>query len=148
MNRAMLAQVLYNFQTGASEGDGTVFSDVSANDWYSAAVGWAYENGIVQGRGDGCFGALDEVSRQDMATLLYRCAEAMGYDVSDKAELDGFADAENVAAYAKEAMRWAVAVGLINGVEAEDGTRSLDPTGSATRAQLAAVMTRFVRNAK
>ena len=144
MSRAMLAQVLYNFALGAQAGDGTVFSDVTAEDWFNAAVGWAYETGVFDGLGDGSFGPLEEVSRQDLATVLFRFAEAMGYDVSERAGLGAFPDADDVADYAKEAMEWAVAVGLIKGLD--DGT--LAPRGSATRAQVAAVMTRFVRGVK
>ncbi len=143
MTRAMLAQVLYNFARGAKAGDGTVFGDVSASDWFNAAIGWAYENKVVTGYGDR-FGAQDNITRQDMTTILYRYAKAAGYDVSATASLDRFSDASDVADYAADAMRWAVGAGLISGVE--DGT--LNPTGSATRAQVAAIMTRFVRNAK
>ena len=142
MNRAMLAQVLYNFARGAKAGNGTVFSDVKAGDWFNAAVGWAYENGIVNGYG-GSFGAQNNITRQDMATILYRYAKQAGYDVSKTASLDKFSDAGDVADYAAEAMRWAVGMGLIEG---SDG--KLNPTGNATRAQVAAIMTRFVRNAK
>ena len=142
MNRAMLAQVLYNFARGAKAGDGTVFSDVKAGDWFNAAIGWAYESGIVNGYG-GSFGAQNNITRQDMATILYRYAKAAGYDVSKTASLDKFSDAGDVADYALDAMRWAVGMGLIEG---SDG--KLNPTGNATRAQVAAIMTRFVRNAK
>ena len=143
MNRAMLAQVLYNFHRGAQAGDGTVFGDVAAEDWFNAAIGWAYENGIVNGYGD-TFGATDSITRQDMATTLYRYAKAAGYDVSASADLAKFPDADGVASYALDAMRWAVGTGLIGGMD--DGT--LNPRGNATRAQVAAIMTRFVRSAK
>ncbi|MBE6070206.1 MAG: S-layer homology domain-containing protein, partial [Clostridium lundense] len=142
MNRAMLAQVLYNFARGAKEGDGTVFSDVKTGDWFNAAIGWAYENKVVNGYGDR-FGASDNISRQDMATILYRYAKAAGYDVSKTASLDKFSDAGSVADYASDAMRWAVGMGLIDGIDGK-----LAPTGNATRAQVATIMTRFVRNAK
>ena len=142
MTRAMLAQVLYNFARGAKAGDGTAFADVSAGDWFNAAIGWAYENGVVTGYG-GTFGAQNNITRQDMATILYRYAKQAGYDVSKTASLDKFSDAGDVADYAAEAMRWAVGMGLIEG---SDG--KLNPTGNATRAQVAAIMTRFVRNAK
>ena len=143
MNRAMLAQVLYNFHRGAQAGDGTVFGDVKAGDWFNEAIGWAYENKIVEGYGD-TFGAKDSITRQDMATILYRYAKAADYDVSASADLDAFPDGDKVADYALEAMRWAVGAGLIGGLG--DGT--LNPRGTATRAQVAAIMTRFVRNAK
>ena len=97
----------------------------------------------MNGYGD-TFGANDSISRQDLATILYRYAKWAGYDVSKTASLDKFADAASVSSYAKEAMQWAVAEGLISGTTA--GT--LAPSGSATRAQVAAIMTRFVRNAK
>lgn len=142
MNRAMLAQVLYNFDLNATAGDGTKFADVNAADWFNAAIGWAYENGIVSGYGNS-FGAADTVTRQDMATILYRYAKAAGYDVSASGNLTKFADAGSVANYALDAMRWAVGVGLIDGVDGK-----LDPTGSATRAQVATIMTRFVRNVR
>ena len=147
MNRAMLAQVLYNFARGAKAGDGTAFADVSAGDWSSAAVGWAYENGIVNGYG-GSFGAKNNITRQDMATILYRYAKDAGYDVSKSASLDRFSDAGSVADYASDAMRWAVGMDLINGTKDAEGNVTLNPRGSATRAQVAAIMTRFVRNAK
>ena len=142
MNRAMLAQVLYNFARGAKAGDGTVFSDVSAGNWYNAAVGWAYENGVVNGYG-GSFGAKNNITRQDMATILYRYAKQAGYDVSASASLGKFFDADSVADYATDAMRWAVGMGLIDGIDGK-----LAPQGNATRAQVAAIMTRFVRNTK
>ena len=142
MNRAMLAQVLYNFARGAKAGDGTVFSDVSAGNWYNAAVGWAYENGVVNGYG-GSFGAKNNITRQDMATILYRYAKQAGYDVSASASLGKFSDAGSVADYATDAMRWAVGMGLIDGIDGK-----LAPQGNATRAQVAAIMTRFVRNTK
>ena len=147
MTRAMLAQVLYNFARGAKAGNGTVFADVSAGDWFSASVGWAYENGIVNGYG-GSFGAQNNITRQDMATILYRYAKQAGYDVSKAASLDKFSDAGDVADYAAEAMRWAVGMGLVNGTMDAQGNITLNPTGSATRSQVAAIMTRFVRNAK
>ena len=147
MNRAMLAQVLYNFARGAKAGDGTVFSDVSAGNWFNAAIGWAYENGIVNGYG-GSFGATNNITRQDMATILYRYAKQAGYDVSVSASLDRFSDAGDVADYAADAMRWAVGMGLINGTMDAQGNITLNPTGNATRSQVAAIMTRFVRNAK
>ena len=147
MTRAMLAQVLYNFARGAKAGNGTVFSDVKAGDWFNAAIGWAYENGIVNGYG-GSFGAQNNITRQDMATILYRYAKAAGYDVSKTASLNKFSDAGSVADYAVDAMRWAVGMGLINGTMDAQGNITLDPAGNATRSQVAAIMTRFVRNAR
>ena len=147
MNRAMLAQVLYNFARGAKTGDGTVFSDVNASNWFNAAVGWAYENGIVTGYGSS-FGAKNSITRQDMATILYRYAKWAGYDVSASASLDRFSDASEVADYASDAMRWAVGMGLIDGTKSGTSKVVLDPRGNATRAQVAAIMTRFVRNVK
>ena len=141
MSRAMIAQVLFNYTRDAVSGESADFTDVSADDWYSAAVSWAVENGIVNGYGE-TYGAADPVRRQDLATMLYRYAQAGGYEISDRASLDSFADADQVRDYAQEAMEWAVGAGLIGGFE--DG--SLRPDGYASRAQVAAIMARFVAN--
>ena len=143
MTRAMLAQVLYNFARDSAAGGGTVFSDVADGDWFNAAIGWAYEKGVVNGYGSR-FGSQDSITRQDLATILYRYAKAAGYDVSAAGSLSSFPDAGKVSDYAKEALQWAVGAGLVNGMD--DGT--LNPLGNATRAQVAAIMTRFVREVR
>ena len=141
MSRAMFAQVLYNFARGAQAGDGTVFTDVKAEQWFSDVAGWAKANGVFNGKADGSFGPDEDISRQDLITTLYRFAKANGFDVSATGELN-FSDVADVETYAAEAMQWAVSAGLIGGYE--DGL--LRPAATATRAQVAAIMERFVQN--
>ena len=143
MNRAMAAQILYNLDGSAKAGDGTSFSDVTAGDWFNGAVGWASGLGVITGY-DGAYNPLNTVTRQDLVTILYRYAKAAGYDVSaGRVDLTAYADGAEVASYAADAMRWAIAVGLVNGYE--DNT--LRPTATATRAEVAAIMQRLVQTA-
>ena len=144
MNRAMAAQILYNLDGSAKAGDGTSFSDVKAGDWFNGAVGWASGLGVITGY-NGAYAPLDAVTRQDLVTILYRYAKQAGYDVSvgSSVDLTAYADGAEVADYAAEAMRWAIAVGLVKGYE--DNT--LRPTATATRAEVAAIMQRMVQNA-
>ena len=118
------------------------FSDVPAGQWYSGAVAWAAENGVVTGNADGTFNPNGPITREQMAAILYRYAQQKGYDVSKKADLSAFADGGSVSDYAKEAMAWANAAGLINGMDES----VLAPGGSATRAQVAAILTRFLQS--
>jgi len=123
--------------------DGSKFSDVSAGDWFNGAVGWAAGLGVINGYG-GAYAPLDAVTRQDLVTILYRYAKQAGYNVSaGSVDLSAYADGAAVASYAAEAMRWAIAVGLIKGYE--DNT--LRPTATATRAEVAAIMQRLVQSA-
>lgn len=140
MTRAMAAQILYNYDRNSVPGDGTVFDDVRPADWFCAAVGWAAANGIVNGYGGG-FGAAESVTRQDLVTILYRYARFAGYLMKEGASLDAYSDADTVSDYARDAMRWAVGIGVINGI---DG--ALAPTAPAERAQVAAMIRRFVNN--
>ena len=137
MNRGMLATVLYRM---ANEPDGTFsFDDVFAGDWYFEGVSWAASVGIINGYGDGTFGPKDLVTREQAVAMLYRYCQSMGLDVSARADLSAYPDAETISAYAVEPMQWAVAVGLINGRD----TGEIDPTGTATRAELALILMRF-----
>ena len=143
MNRAMAAQILYNLDGSAKAGDGTSFSDVKADDWFNGAVGWASGLGVITGY-DGAYSPLNAVTRQDLVTILYRYAKQAGYNVSaGSVDLTRYADGAEVASYAAEAMRWAIAVGLVKGYE--DNT--LRPTATATRAEVAAIMQRLVQSA-
>ncbi|MCI6647516.1 MAG: S-layer homology domain-containing protein, partial [Oscillospiraceae bacterium] len=137
MNRGMLATVLYRM---ANEPDGTFsFDDVFAGDWYFEGVSWAASVGIINGYGDGTFGPKDLVTREQAVAMLYRYCQSMGLDVSARADLSAYPDAETISAYAVEPMQWAVAVGLINGRD----TGEIDPTGTATRVELALILMRF-----
>ena len=139
MTRAMIAQVLYNLDRRSTAGIRAGFSDVAADVWYADAVGWAAGEGIIKGY-DGIFAPDAPVTRQDLVTILYRYAAAAGYPIAGGADLSGFTDAAGVADYAREAMAWAVAIGAVSGMG--DGT--LNPGGSATRAQVAKIMQVFI----
>ena len=138
LNRAMIAQVLYNLE-GETRSYPTVFSDVADSAWYADAVNWAADKGIVEGYGNGKFGPEDNITREQMAAILYRYADYKGYDVRAAARLDKFNDADQVSDWAEEAMSWAVAEDLMDG----KGNNLLDPTGTATRAEVATILMRF-----
>ena len=143
MTRAMAVQVLYNFDREAVGGDGSSFTDVDTADWFCSAIGWAYESGVSNGYGDS-YGVMDQVTRQDLVTMLYNYAKMIGYDVSAKASVSAFGDAGDVSDYALEAMEWALGAGLIKGVT----DQTLSPTSSTTRAQVATIIMRFISNVR
>lgn len=142
MNRAMLVTVLWRYLEEPKEGENT-FADVKAGIWYTEAVVWAAHNGIVNGVGKGSFAPDRVITREQIAAILYRFANYMNYDTTQKQELSSFPDAAQVGSYAIEAMQWAVAEGLINGVQSQ-GVSYLRPQGEATRAQVATILMRFL----
>ncbi len=142
MSRAMVAQIIYNYERDR-HAEPDCFEDVEPTDWFADAVGWAGSVGYVKGDGER-FRPNEAVTRQDLVTMLYRYALDEGYNVRARAELTRFRDSGDVADYALEAIQWAVADGILLGMD--DG--NLCPTETATRAQVAAIMARFVRNAK
>ncbi len=139
MTRAMLATVLYRIAGQPAVEGKSPFKDVAEGKWYSDAVTWAYENGIVNGISETSFGVNAYVTREQLATMLLRYAEVCGYDASARAELSGFSDSNRVSAFAVESMQWAVAEGIVGG----DGGR-LNPQGNATRAQCAKMLVCFM----
>ncbi len=140
VTRAMVATVLFRLEGGEIvTGSRTGFPDADYDTWYGPAVKWAGEMGIVKGYEDGNFRPMQAVTREELATMLYRFAIHEGYDLIDGADLSAFADASKVQNFAKDAMAWCVAAGVINGME----NSTLQPRGKATRAQLAAVLYRF-----
>lgn len=142
MTRAMLVTVIYRM-AGSPEVSGTVpYTDVLDNFWYTDAIVWASQNGIVNGIGKGLFDPDSGVTREQMATILYRYAEFVGLDVSSRSTLDAFPDAAQCSEYAAEPLSWAFSLGLIVGTRKVD-TVYLDPQGYATRAQTATVVRRF-----
>ena len=141
LTRAMLAQVLYNLDEARGSYAG-VFTDVTGSAWYANAVNWAAASGIVEGKGNNKFDPDAPVTRQEMAAIFYRYASYKGYDVSAAASLDRFTDASKVASWAKDAMSWAVGGYVING----KGAGRLDPTGTATRAEVAQILMNFCNN--
>ena len=133
---ALVGQPLGEGEPGVSGTGGC--SDVAAGNWYTDAVAWAAADGIVNGTTDTAFAPGDDITRQQLVTVLYRYAESKGYDVSVSADLSGYPDAGQVQDYAQPAMAWAVAEGIVEGM---DG--NLNPTGDATRAQIATILMRF-----
>ena len=139
MTRSMLVTVLWRMEGTPVTAAGSSFNDVENGKWYTDAVAWASSNGIVTGYGNGRFGVSDSVTRQQLAAILYRYASLKGIDVSDVADISGYADASEIASWAKAPVEWTVENGIINGVSAN----KLSPSGTATRAQAAAMLMRF-----
>lgn len=141
LTRGMIAQVLYNLE-GKPAVSGSAYTDVVADQWYNDAVNWAAQKGIVTGYGDGTFGPMDNITREQMAAILYRYAQYKGYDVSAKGDLTAFTDGNTVSNWAKDAMSWAVGTALFNG----KGDGILDPTTTATRAEVAKILMTYCEN--
>ena len=140
LTRAQLVTILYRI-AGEPESTATnPFADVADGQWYTNAVIWAAENGIVKGVNTTTFAPNDQITREQIATILFRYAKA------EKAEekLAGFPDAEKVSDYAADAMAWAVEQGLINGISESDGKTYLAPQETATRAQIAVILMRYL----
>ena len=142
LNRAMFVTMLYRVAGEPAVSKTADFSDVPGDTWFSDAVAWASSQGIVDGYDDDLFGPYNSLTREQLATILYRYAKWSGrstYAPTDA--LAGFADAAEVSAYALDAMRWAVYTGLMQGSE-----NGLEPQSSASRAQVAAIIHRFLDN--
>jgi hypothetical protein len=146
MTRAMLVTVLYRLENEPETAVGDIFSDVSVTGYYARAVAWASENGIVEGVGGGLFAPNAEITREQLAAMLYRCASAQGLDVSARGELSSFMDAKDVSSWASEALSWAVGAGIITGRSNPVGTE-LAPKDTATRAEVAAIIMRMIERA-
>lgn len=145
LNRAMLATILYRLSgEPAATGEGKTFMDVAPDTWYTSAVAWVSANGIVSGVGDGKFAPTQAITREELATMLYRYAKYSKLDTSAKGDLSKFADGDQIAAWASDAMAWAVGAGLISGKTAN----VIDPTGTATRAEVATILMRFTELTK
>lgn len=139
--RGMIVTILYRLEKEPTA-SASSFTDVAAGKYYSKAVAWASANKIVTGYGDGKFGPDDTITREQMAAILYRYASYKGYDVTKTADLSKFTDASQVGVFAKAAMQWANAEGLINGTS----TTKLSPKSGATRAEVATILMRFCEN--
>lgn len=140
--RGMVVTVLHRMEeTPAPMAQVDTFTDLVAGQWYTDAVLWAADNGIVNGYSTGAFGPQDDVTREQLVAILYRYAQYKGYDTSIRGDLSAFGDQNRVAKYAREAMEWAVGAKLISGVT----ETSLEPKGNATRAQIATVLMNFDR---
>ena len=139
MTRSMLVTVLHRLEDTPTAETVNSFGDVADDTWYTDAVDWSNENKIVLGTGSG-FNPDGNVSREQIATILYRYMQYLGLDVSASAELDRFEDGSATSAWASDAMKWAVGAGIIAG---ESSTR-LNPNGDATRAEVATMLQRLI----
>ena len=140
MTRAMLVTVLWR-DAGSPAAGVNRFTDVPNGQWYTPAVTWARDAGVVNGTSETTFDPDGSITREQMAAILYRYANNNSYDTTKRSILTGFPDAGQVSAYAQEPLEWAVAMGLING---SDGY--LLPQGNATRAQVSAILMRYLKN--
>ena len=141
LTRAMYITMLYRMSGEPEVKAGSAYDDVKGSEWYAKAVAWGTEKGIVVGYA-GKFAPQDNITREQMAAMMYRYAKLNGCDVSNTASFDAFKDGNTVSDWAKKEMGWAVASKLIQGHD--NGT--LEPKGNATRAQAAAVLQRFDEN--
>lgn len=141
MNRAMIVTVLYRLEKSPAVTGASKFTDVPAGQWYSDAVAWAAANKIVNGYDETTFGPMNAVTREQMAAILFRYEQVKGLEnVTLEENLNRFPDQDKISAYAIPALQWAVGQKIINGNA--DGT--LDPTGTATRAQVAQIFTNLL----
>jgi len=138
-SRAMIVTILYRLEGQPKVTAENPFDDVEEDTWYTDAVIWAEAKGIVNGYGDDKFGPNDEITREQMAKIMFNYADYKKYDISARASLASFTDADKISSWASEEMKWAVASGLINGMG--DGT--IAPQGDAERCQVAAIFMRF-----
>ena len=143
--RGMVVTVLYRLENQPSTSAAS-FTDVASGAYYANAVAWANANGIVSGYGSGKFGPNDKVTREQLAAILYRYAQYKKYDVSvgEDTNILSYDDAQSISSYAIPAIQWACGAGVVTG---KSGSK-LDPKGSATRAEVAAMLMRFCENVK
>ena len=138
--RGMMATILWRMEGSPAPKGKNSFTDVEAGKWYADAITWTAENGIFAGYGKDKFGPDDPITREQLAAIFYRYADYKGYDLTVKGNLDKFKDADKITDYAKTAMQWAVGSGLMKGKSGN----LLDPQGTATRAEIAAMLHRYI----
>ena len=139
LTRGMVAQILYQAEGQPAAGEGA-FSDVTAGAWYEKAVNWAAEAGLVAGFGDGTFAPEQNITREQLAAILYRYAQEKGYDITQQGDLTRFTDGSQVSDWAEEAVTWAVGAGILHGRTGD----TLDAQGTATRAEAAQMVMVFL----
>jgi uncharacterized repeat protein (TIGR02543 family) len=142
VTRGMFAAILYRLDGAQLVNELCPFADVAKDAYYRDAVIWAAKTGIVTGKTPTDFAPDADISREQLSAMLYRYAVYKGYGTSARADLSGYSDSGSISSYAKDSMAWAVAVGLIGGT----GASRIEPKGTATRAQTAAMLARFCRN--
>lgn len=140
MDRSMLAVVLHRMAGLPSADYSGTFPDIEDGKWYTEGVEWARMNGVVTGSSDGTFRPFAHITRQEIALMLYRYAgQYLGLDVGQRGELDGFTDSENISTWARDAVSWAVGVGIITGSD----TGAINPQNDASRAEVATMLQRL-----
>ena len=144
LTRGMVVTMLYRLEGEPRVTGSSGFDDVASGAWYADAVTWAAENGIVNGVSDTEFAPNVNITREQLAAILYRYAEYNDYDVSGRDDLSEFTDRSSISSYALDAMRWAVDEGLITGIT----NTTIEPQGTATRAQAATMFMRFMSTVK
>jgi hypothetical protein len=142
MSRAMLVTVLYRIAKPESAENTHSFKDVPEGQWYSDAVAWAASNGIVSGITSAEFAPDSDISREQMALIIYRFAKMLEINVSDASDLSSYSDTDDVSDWALDALSWANKTELVNGTS----ETTLSPKATATRAQVAAILMRFCEN--
>ena len=143
MSRAMMVQVLYNL-AGKPSANSAGFSDVDSNSWYFDAVSWAAQNGIVSGIGDNLFAPDNDITREQMAVILFNYAKSTGIELSFVRDVVPFADAEEISSWAIEALDAMYAAGILSG----KGDGIFDPKSTATRAEVATMFMNFLNAIK
>ena len=144
VTRGMMATILWRMEGSLAPKGENSFTDVEAGRWYADAITWTAENGIFAGYSKDKFGPDDPITREQLTAIFYRYADYKGYKLTVTGNLDKFEDADKITDYAKTVMQWAVGNGLIKG----KSETLLDPQGTATRAEIAAMLHRFVEKAK
>ena len=144
VTRGMMATILWRMEGSLAPKGENSFTDVEAGRWYADAITWAAENGIFAGYSKDKFGPDDPITREQLTAIFYRYADYKGYKLTITGNLDKFEDADKITDYANTVMQWAVGNGLIKG----KSETLLDPQGTATRAEIAAMLHRFVENTK
>ena len=144
VTRGMMATILWRMEGSLAPKGENSFTDVEAGRWYADAITWAAENGIFAGYSMDKFGPDDPITREQLTAIFYRYADYKGYKLTVTENLDKFEDADKITDYAKMVMQWAVGNGLIKG----KSENLLDPQGTATRAEISAMLHRFVEKAK
>lgn len=139
VSRPQFATILYRVAGNPTVSESSPFPDVGDGDWYSDAIIWCSTNGIITGYEDGMFGLGDNITREQMAVMMYRYAQFKGFDTSASKDISEFPDAGNVSGFALDGMKWAVGTGLITG----DGG-NINPMGNASRAVCATIIMRFM----
>lgn len=145
LTRAMFATVLYRMAGEPTVAYRNKFTDVAAGKWYTDAIIWANEKGIVNGYLNGSYGINDNITREQIAKMIFLYGQLQKYQITSRASIEGFTDRKDVSAWGVEYLQWCVDVGMISGKPNGDGSFRLDPKGQATRAECAKMLIMFLQ---